>query len=80
MFERLPSCSMSLRDATLLRAAALWTVFVWGTRIANILGDSNRSFGFKAVHTILALISIVFALALWTVASRNRRRDRVEED
>ena len=28
----------------------------------------------------LALISILFALALWTVASRNRRKDRVEED
>lgn len=71
---------MSLRDATVLRAAALWTVFIWATRIANILGDSDRSFGFKAIHTFLALISIVFALALWTVASRNRRRDRVEED
>jgi hypothetical protein len=57
----------------LLRAAALWTVFIWGTRIANILGDDHRSFGFKAVHTVLALVSIVFALAIWTVASRNRR-------
>jgi hypothetical protein len=71
---------MSLRHATLLRAAALWTVFIWGTRITNILGDNSRSVGPKAVHTILALISIGFALALWTVASRNRRRDRVEED
>ena len=71
---------MSLRDATVIRAAALWTVFIWGTRIANILGDSHRSFGFKAVHTILAVVSVVFALALWTVASRNRRHDRVEED
>ena len=71
---------MSLRDATLLRAAALWTVFVWVTRISNILGDSGRSFGFKAVHVLLAIVSILFALAIWTVASRNRKRPRVEED
>ena len=71
---------MSLRDATLVRAAALWTVFVWGTFIRNIVGDSHRSATFKLIHVALAVVSIVFALALWTVASRNRRRDRVEED
>lgn len=67
---------MSFRDATILRAAALWTVFIWVTRITNILGDDDRDFGFKAVHTLLALVSIVFALAIWTVVSRNRGRDR----
>jgi divalent metal cation (Fe/Co/Zn/Cd) transporter len=71
---------VSFRDATLLRGAALWTVFVWGTRIANILGDSSHSFGFKAVHTLLAIISVVFALAIWTVASRGRRRAQTGED
>src|SRR5262249_6171987 len=80
MVERLPSRPMSLRDATLLRAAALWTVFVWATRISNILGDSHRGFGFKAVHVVLAIVSIAFALAIWTVASRNRKRAHVDDE
>jgi small neutral amino acid transporter SnatA (MarC family) len=71
---------VSRRDALILRAAALWTVFIWGTRIRNILGDDTRSAGFKAVHTVLALVSVAFAVGLWAVASRNRKRsgDRVE--
>jgi len=71
---------VSKRDALILRAAAGWTVFIWVTRIRNILGDDTRSTGFKAVHTVLAVISVAFALAIWAVASRNRKRarDRVE--
>jgi len=71
---------VSRRDALVLRAAAGWTVFIWVTRIRNILGDDTRSTGFKAVHSVLALISVAFAVAIWAVASRNRKRprDRVE--
>jgi hypothetical protein len=59
-----------------LRTAAAWTVFIWVTRIRNILGDETRSTGFKAVHTVLALVSVAFAIAILGVASRNRRRAR----
>jgi hypothetical protein len=71
---------MTRRDALVLRGAAGWTVFIWATRIRNILGDDTRSFGFKAVHTVLAVVSVAFAVAIWAVASRNRKRsgDRVE--
>ncbi len=71
---------MTRRDALILRSAAVWTVFIWVTRIRNILGDDTRSAGFKAVHTVLAVISVAFAVAIWAVASRNRKRprDRVE--
>ena len=61
----------------MLRAFAVWTVFVWGNRIANIVGDDGRSFGFKAVHVVLALVSVAFAVATWVIVSRNRRRSRV---
>lgn len=67
---------MSRVDALVLRCAAVWTVFIWVTRIRNILGDDTRSFGFKAVHSALALVSVAFAIAIWGVASRNRKRRR----
>jgi small neutral amino acid transporter SnatA (MarC family) len=63
-------------DALILRTAAAWTIFIWVTRIRNILGDETRSTGFKAIHTVLALVSVAFAIALLGVASRNRRRAR----
>lgn len=64
---------MRRRDANVLRAFAAWTVYVWGTRIWNVLGDSSRSFGFKAVHVVLALVSVAFAVAAWRIVSRVRR-------
>lgn len=67
---------MSRTDAIILRTAAAWTIFIWVTRIRNILGDETRSTGFKAIHTVLALVSVAFAIAILSVASRNRRRAR----
>ncbi len=71
---------MSRRDNLLLRAAAIWTVFVWGIFLRNLLfGDTDRSTGFKVVHSVLAVVSLAFAAAIWSVATRSRRRvdDRV---
>ena len=71
---------MSRRDTLLLRAAALWTVFVWGIFLWNLLfGDTDRSTGFKVVHSVLAVVSLAFAAVIWSVATRSRRRvdDRV---
>ena len=65
---------MSRTDAIILRTAAAWTVFIWVTRIRNIIGDDSRSTGFKVVHSVLALVSVAFAIAILGVASRNRRR------
>jgi hypothetical protein len=67
---------MSRRDALILRSAAVWTVFIWVTRIRNILGDETRSTGFKVVHSVLAIVSVAFAESNLGVASRNRRRAR----
>jgi hypothetical protein len=63
---------MARRDAWILRAAAIWTVWIWGTRIWNIWGDDERGAGFKVVHTVLAVVSVAFAVAIWRVASRGR--------
>jgi hypothetical protein len=62
------------RDALVLRAAAAWTLWVWATRIWNIWGEEAHSFGFKAIHTALAAVSVAFAVAIWRVAGRVRAR------
>ncbi len=70
---------MNKRDGIVLRVAAGWTVFVWGTFIRNILKDTTHSTGFKVVHITLAVVSLGFAAAIWMIAARNRKvsADRV---
>jgi hypothetical protein len=68
---------MTRNQAIVLRAAALWTFYVWITRMWNIVQDSSTSTAFKAVHSVLALVSIAFAVAILVVASKNRRRTKV---
>jgi hypothetical protein len=62
------------REALVIRAFCVWTVWVWGTRLWNIWGDEGRGFAFKAVHTVLAVVSLVLAVAAWRVVSRVRAR------
>lgn len=64
---------MTRGQANLLRAFSIWTVYVWVTRLWNIWRD-DQSFGFKAVHTMLAVISVAFAAAALVVVSRLRRK------
>ncbi len=54
-----------------LRAFAVWTIFVWVTRIRNVF-DGDRGFGFIAVHVGLALVSVLFALGTFAVVRRER--------
>ncbi len=66
---------MSRRDGLLLKAAAVWTAFVWAVFLRNLfMGDTDRSVGFKVVHTVLAVVSLAFAAGVWMVASRSRQR------
>ena len=64
--------------ANVLLAAAAWTLWVWGTRIWNILSDPDRTVGFKAVHALLALVSVAFAGALGVIGWRMRREAAAE--
>ncbi|HYT25738.1 MAG TPA: hypothetical protein VEP73_04550 [Actinomycetota bacterium] len=64
--------------STVLLAAAAWTVYVWVTRIWNILRDPAHGAGFKAVHGVLAAISIAFAVAVGVIGLRMRREARAE--
>jgi hypothetical protein len=58
------------RSAWVLLAAAGWTFFVWITFIRNIVGEDDRSTGFKVVHVVLAVISIAFGAAIAMIALR----------
>jgi len=59
--------------ANVLLAAAAWTVYVWVTRMWNIARDPDHDFGFKAVHGVLAVVSLAFAVALVVIGFRMRR-------
>ena len=61
------------KQALLLRAFSGWTIYVWVTRMWNIWRDDARDVPFKAVHSMLALVSIALALAALVVVQRNRR-------
>ena len=70
---------MSRRAAWTLVALCVWTLWVWITRMWNILGQ-DQSAGFKIVHTILAIGSIAFGLAAGSIGYRAlRSRDREAE-
>lgn len=66
---------MTRNHRLVLRAFALWTIYVWGTRIWNTVGDETHSFAFKAVHVALALVSVGFAVAAWIVVNQIRRNE-----
>jgi hypothetical protein len=60
----------ALRPAVL--ALAGWTTAVWVVRSLTILAG-DRSVGFKAVHLVLAVVSV--ALAAWAVRSAALSRE-----
>jgi hypothetical protein len=51
-------------EAVVLRAFAAWTVAVWVVRIPMIV-LADHSVGFKVVHAVLGIISIVLAAVVW---------------
>lgn len=58
------------RFRILLGASVAWTLFVWGTRINNALGDDALSSGSKAVSIGMAAALILLALAAASLAIR----------
>jgi hypothetical protein len=66
--------------STLLLAAAAWTIWVWTTRIWNILNDPAHDAAFKAVHSLLALVSVAFGIAIGVIGLRMRREARAARE
>lgn len=61
------------KQALLLRAFSAWTIYVWSVRIWNIWRDEARDVPFKAVHSVLAVVSVSLAVGALVVVQRNRR-------
>ena len=68
---------MTRRQSRILIAAAVWTLYVWISRIV-IMSGQDESAGFKVVHGILALVSIGFALAIGKIGWEGRKRAKAE--
>jgi hypothetical protein len=54
-------------------ALSAWTVTVWVVRGIGILA-ADHDLGFKVVHTVLALVSIVLAVLAWRETRREAAR------
>lgn len=51
-------------------AYAVVAVAVWGSSAVSVLGDPSSSLAFKAVHLVLAVVSLSLAVLAWYVAVR----------
>ncbi len=69
--------TLTRRQSRILIAAAVWTLYVWISRIV-IMAGQDESAGFKIVHGILALVSIGFALAIGKIGWDHRRSAKSE--
>jgi hypothetical protein len=69
---------MTRRQALILRAFAIWTAYIWVTLVWNIWHDHTKGHGvgFKTVHTVLAVISVAFAIATWRIVTVVRAQRR----
>jgi hypothetical protein len=65
-----------LGQATVVAVGALaaWTIAVWVVRGIGILA-ADHDLGFKVVHTVLAVVSIVLAVLAWRGTRRETRRE-----
>jgi hypothetical protein len=61
-------------ERIVFRTFGIWTIYVWVTRIWNIWRDKTRGAGFKAVHTVIAVISVGLAIACLALVRRIRLR------
>ena len=71
--------TLTRRQVRILLAASVWTLYVWISRLV-IMAGQDESAGFKAVHGVLALVSIGFALAIGKIGWESRRSARALDD
>jgi hypothetical protein len=70
---------LTRRQSRILIAAAVWTLYVWISRIVIMSGQDN-SVGFKVVHGILAAVSIGFGLAVGKIGWEARRAAKAQAE
>jgi len=67
--------SLTRNQIRLLLAGSIWTLYVWISRVFILAGD-DRSLRFKAVHFVLAGVSIAFGLAIGWIGLSARRAEK----
>lgn len=67
-----PGAVLTPARRRVLYAASAWTLYVWGTR-AFLIWGGDESTGFKVVHTVLAVVSLAFAVAVALIARSSAR-------
>ena len=69
------------RRALFLWAFAVWNVWVWGTRMANLIGDGEQhSAAFIAVHVVLYVMGFGGAAVLGVMGWRMIREERLSRE
>jgi hypothetical protein len=63
------------RAPRVIAVAAGWTIAVWVVRVPTIITLTGVTVGFKVVHTVLAIVSVVLAVILWRVTAVSRERE-----
>ncbi|MGA2210870.1 MAG: hypothetical protein ABSH30_14675 [Acidimicrobiales bacterium] len=69
---------MSRRASLLLRASVIWTAWVWIVLVRNMV-VGHFSWSFKAIHILLAIVSLAFAVVVWQITTTSRRFTREVE-
>lgn len=69
---------MTKAQVWILRCSAGFAVWVWTVLIYNMWIDKFHTFGFRAVHITLAVISLGFAAATAFIAQQLARRLKQE--
>lgn len=60
---------MTKKHVWILRTASLWTYYVWGVLVKNMIVDRTNTLAFRAVHIGLAIISFGFATVTWRISN-----------
>lgn len=69
------------RRGWVLLAIAAWNVWLWGTRIRNLVADAGDfSVAFNLVHAVLYGVSLLLAAVLAVLGWRMLREGRRERD
>ena len=63
---------MSRRSANVLLAAYVWTLFVWGVAVKNLV-INDHTVGFRVVHAILAAVSLGFGAFVGRIGWQGRK-------
>ena len=59
----------------MLRAFSVWTVLIWIMFIKNVVIGGDGGAAARAVHSVLAIGSILFAIVSWQVVTRVRAKE-----